>query len=122
MKRDMPKNFSQHTYLYLPLSLTIHFSFAEHPPPHHPPPPPLHISLFLTEINPPLLVKSLMKYETLNDIQPWPSARMVTVKSNNSFPFHCYLFFSFLSFSLRLFLLYFYSFIINLCIFSIAKL
>ena len=64
-----------HIYLYLSLLLPFHFSFLE--------PPSSHASLFLTEINPSLLVKSQMKLDTLDSAQLWPSAQMIRVKANN---------------------------------------
>ena len=106
----------QHKFFYLSLFLAFYFLFSE--------PPSSHISLFLTEINPSLLVKSLIKLETL--YRAWLSAQMVTVKTNN--PCHhlsnLYLFLSHLSFSVFFLNTFFsfYIFIFSLSFFSITEL
>ena len=66
------------SYFYLSLSLPFHFFLLE--------PTTLYISLFPIEIQSPMLVKSLIKLDSLEDAQPCPSAQMVTVKNNN--PYH----------------------------------
>ena len=75
------------------LLLSFRFPFSELPSPF--------ISLFLTEINLYLLVKSLMKLNTLDGAQPWSSAQIVTVKTNSPSHHHSnlylFLFLSFLS-------------------------
>ena len=86
-ERGYARNFCLHRsdiyiYLYLSFLLPFHFSFSE------PPPPPPPISLFLTETNASLLVKSMMKLDTLDGVQPEPSAQMLTIKTNNPWHHH----------------------------------
>ena len=99
----MPENSASTT----PKCLSLYISFTSISLSQHPPPRPLHISLFLTEIKLPLLVKSLMKLDMLDDTQPWPSAQMITAQTNNPYYNHSslYLFRSF-SFLYSLFPLY----------------
>ena len=68
---------------------------------------PPQISLFLIESKPPVLVKSLMKLNTLDATQLWPSAQRDIVKINNPYHHHTnlYLFLS-LSFFFCLFRLF----------------
>ena len=89
------------TYIYI----YIYFYFPSISPSQNLPPP--RISLFFTEIYPSLPAKSLMKLDTLDDAQPWPSVQIATVP-----------FFPFLSLKT---LPSFYIFIIILSISSIAE-
>ena len=90
----MPETSASITPSHISLSLPSKFPFSDSPPPL----PPPHISIFLNEINLPLLVESLMKLNPLDGAQLWPSALMVTIKTNKPYHHHSnlYLFLFFL--------------------------
>ena len=78
MKLNISETHTSTILTYISLSLSfLYFNFLLSEP------LPLHISLFLTEINRSLLIKSPIKLDTLDISQPWPSAQMVTVKTKD---------------------------------------